>query len=104
MSNNNSTELAATEEAMKVERRSWVSVDPPYGVSRWDAELWAGFIYVRGAGASEEVLRFAATTESAGWDGLGDLDAELLKLGWVRSSGWQIGSGRGFVAWLGGEE
>jgi hypothetical protein len=95
-------ESPATEETVKVERRSWVSVDPPYGVSRWEAELWAGFIYVKTTDGSVEVARFAATTERAGWDGLGDLDAELLKMGWVRSSGWEIGSGRGFVAWLGG--
>ncbi len=78
-------------------REFWVSIDPPVGVSRSEATQWRAWIYSTG---SEALHRFDTDTVERGWMALGEIDRSLRFFGWVRSGEWQLGSGRGYVAFL----
>lgn len=86
------------------DRTWWASADPAIGHSRERAQHWRVFINLTASTSDEgdriRVDTFSLTTRRAGDDALVEIDEALLAHGFVRSSQWQLGSGRGFVCWL----
>lgn len=80
----------------------WASVDPAVMLDRGNADLWRVFVNIRSTETGERVCiaRIDMFTSSRGFAALAEIDAGLLASGWRRASDWQLGSGRGFVAWL----
>lgn len=81
--------------------RLWISVDPSEeAMSRWGAREWVAFLNRAVGGWRERIGEFEWVTQVGGWDGLGGIDDKLWEIGFLRTTPWEIGSGRGFVAYV----
>ena len=63
---------------------------------------WRAFVYLRATASdlSACVATVDVFTRARGFAALAEVDEELLAAGWRRVDEWQLGTGRGFVAWL----
>lgn len=94
---------AAEDASLEVARPTfYVSVDPPLIADRGNATAWCCFINLRSSNGEHKVCvsELDMITDSRGFAALAEIDHGLLASGWRRASDWQLGSGRGFVAWL----
>lgn len=89
------TEEDAGEESPPADARAWVSVDP-YGADRGSAYVWC--LHLNRSG--EVIGHYDALTKAAGWSALAELDSVLTGEGFARTAEWQLGRGRGYVAWI----
>ncbi|MFF8186768.1 hypothetical protein ACF044_05860 [Microbacterium sp. NPDC016588] len=81
--------------------RLWISIDPrDEAVSRWGACEWVGFLNRAVGGWRGQIGQYEWLTSLSGWDGLAEIDDALWCIGLLRTTPWEIGSGRGFVAYV----
>ena len=83
-------------------RTTWASIDP-LDADRGEARAWVVFVHGQPVDTDEDRRRLhrdRLTTAERGWAAFDEFDAKLARLGYARSSGWELGTGNGFVAWV----
>lgn len=94
------TDITETIEALT--RTTWASIDP-LDADRGDARAWVVFVHGQPVDPDDDrrrLRRDRLTTAERGWAAFDEFDAKLLRLGYARSSDWELGTGNGFVAWV----
>lgn len=81
--------------------KTWVSVDPhSASESRTTATTWNVFLNRRDGSERTCLWSSVLSSTGKGWAALAELDDVLWQMGYMRCQDWQIGSGRGYVAWV----
>ncbi|TAM68159.1 MAG: hypothetical protein EPN48_11745 [Microbacteriaceae bacterium] len=97
-----STQTDSSSEAKAPARNLWASAQPPAQADVRQSTLWRVFINSKTVDGDRRcVEQFDMSTALPGWGALGEIQRGICARGYTLNSAWELGSDRGFVAWVG---